>query len=118
MKNCSLPFDRRKRLVCLDRQKGDRTQGVVNRAGYVERKLETMRCERCAGLMIAEHFIGGGTSLGGWTYGGWRCVNCGAIGLSGQAGAHHAHHVMRNVAGGEKNGRQSRAPSTTFHRHE
>ena len=47
-----------------------------------------MRCERCAGLVVADHFIGGGTSIGGWAFGGWRCVNCGAIGLSGQAGAH------------------------------
>ena len=72
-----------------------------------------MRCERCAGLLVAEHFIGGGTSIGGWTYGGWRCVNCGAIGLSGQAGA---HPVMQNVTGGEKNGRQSRAPGTKYRR--
>src|SRR5437016_4680349 len=112
MKNCSLPFDRRKRVVCLDRQE-DRTQGVVRKARHVERKLETMRCERCAGLVVAEHFIGGGTSIGGWAYGGWRCVNCGAIGLSGQAGA---HPVLRSVAGGEKNCRQSRVPSTKFRR--
>src|SRR6267143_1219840 len=99
MKNCSLPFDRRKRIVCRHRQKEDRPQGVVRRARHVERKLKTMRCERCAGLVVAEHFIGGGTSIGGWAYGGWRCVNCGAIGLSGQAGA---HPVLRSVAGGEK----------------
>jgi hypothetical protein len=70
-----------------------------------------MRCERCAGLLVAEQFIGGGTFIGGWAYGGWRCVNCGAVGLSGQAGA---HHVMQNVTGGEKHGRQSRAPSTKY----
>src|SRR6266705_1955522 len=108
MKTCSLPFDSRKRVVCLDGQE-DRTQGVVRRARHVERKLEIMRCERCGGLVVAEHFIGGGTAIGGWTYGGWRCVNCGAIGLSGQAGA---HPVLRSVAGGEKNCRQSRMPST------
>jgi len=62
---------------------------------------------------VAEHFIGGGTFIGGWAYGGWRCVNCGAIGLSGQAGA---HPVMQNVTGGEKNGRQSRAPGTKYRR--
>jgi hypothetical protein len=72
-----------------------------------------MKCERCAGLVVAEHFIGGATSIGGWAYGGWRCVNCGAIGLSGQAGAHPA---IRSVAGDENIGRQSRAPSTKFRR--
>jgi len=24
--------------------------------------------------VVAEHFIGGETSVGGWDYGGWRCV--------------------------------------------
>jgi hypothetical protein len=29
-----------------------------------------MRCERCAGLVVAEQFIGGATSNGGWVYTG------------------------------------------------
>src|SRR3970040_3214311 len=103
MKNCSLPFDSRMRVVWRKRQTEYESQGVVRRARQVERKLETMRCERCAGLVVAEQFIGGTTSIGGWAYGGWRCVNCGAIGLSEQAGA---HPVLRSVAGGEKKGRE------------
>jgi hypothetical protein len=59
-----------------------------------------MRCERCTGLVVADHFIGGASSIGGWAYCGWRCVNCGAIGLSGQAGAGPA---IRGVVGGRKN---------------
>ena len=95
-----MPFDRRKKAVCRDRRQKYKSQGVVRRARHVERKLETMRCERCAGLLVVEHFIGGATSIGGWAYGGWRCVNCGAIGLSGQTGA---HPVIRSVAGDKKN---------------
>ena len=45
-----------------------------------------MRCERCAGLVVAEHFSAGKTSVSGWAYGEWRCVNCGAMGLSRPAG--------------------------------
>lgn len=59
-----------------------------------------MRCERCTGLVVADHFIGGASSIGGWAYGGWRCVNCGAIGLSEQAGG--PPPMIRRVAGGKK----------------
>jgi len=45
-----------------------------------------MRCERCAGLVVAEHFSAGRTSVSGWAYGEWRCVNCGAMGLSRPVG--------------------------------
>ena len=69
----------------------------MERARHAERELETMRCERCAGLVVAEHFIGGAISIGGWAYGGWRCVNFGAIGLSGQAGAHPAYEVLQEA---------------------
>lgn len=72
-----------------------------------------MRCERCAGLVIAEHFSAGATTIGGRAYGEWRCVNCGAMGLSGQAGA---DPVIRSVAGSEKIGRQRRTPNTEFRR--
>ena len=62
--------------------------------------METMRCERCTGLVVLDHFIGGATSIEGWAYGGWRCVNCGAIGLSEETGVNpsailrEVHHVQ------------------------
>jgi hypothetical protein len=74
-----------------------------------------MRCERCAGLVVAEQFIGGATSNGGWVYSGWRCVNCGAIDISGQAGGGPA---LRPVAGGGKDGGPRRVPSTKFRQHD
>jgi hypothetical protein len=64
-----------------------------------------MRCERCTGLVVADHFIGGASSTEGWAFGGWRCVNCGAIGLSEQAAAQPA---VRGVAGARKNDRQNK----------
>ena len=75
--------------------------------------METMKCERCTGLIVADHFIGGASPNGGWAFCGWRCVNCGAIALSGQAGA---HRVIRTVSGGEKHDRKSRASGTGFRR--
>ena len=72
-----------------------------------------MRCGRCAGLVVAEQFIGGATSNGGWVYGGWRCVNCGAIDFSGQAGAPPA---LRGAAVGDQSGRDRRAPATKIRR--
>ena len=72
-----------------------------------------MRCERCAGLVVAEHFSAGATSIGGRAYGEWRCVNCGASGLSGLTGA---HPVIRSDAGSEKIGGYRRAPNTESRR--
>jgi hypothetical protein len=74
-----------------------------------------MRCERCAGLVVAEQFIGGATSNGGWVYSGWRCVNCGAIEVFVQIGS---RPVLRPVAGGRKRGGQTRVPIVKFRRHE
>jgi hypothetical protein len=75
-----------------------------------------MRCERCAGLVVAEQFIGGVTSNGGWVYSGWRCVNCGAIEEAfGQSGS---RPVLRPIVEGGKHGEQSRVPSAKFQRHE
>jgi hypothetical protein len=75
-----------------------------------------MRCERCAGLVVAEQFIGGSASNGGWVYSGWRCVNCGAIEEAfGQSGS---HSVLRPIVEGGKRGEQSRVPSAKFQRHE
>lgn len=53
-----------------------------------------MRCERCAGLVVAEHFSAGGTSVNGWAYGEWRCVNCGAMGLSKPIGRRPVTDVL------------------------
>jgi hypothetical protein len=72
-----------------------------------------MRCERCAGLVVAEHFSAGSTSTGCWAYGEWRCINCGATGLSEPAVAHPA---IRNIAGNHKVGGQRRAPHTISRR--
>ena len=74
-----------------------------------------MRCERCAGLVVAEQFIGGATSNGGWVYSGWRCVNCGSIDVFGQTGSRSA---LRPGAGGGKDGGPRRAPSTKFRQHD
>ena len=73
------------------------------------------RCDRCAGLVVAEQFIGGATSTGGWVYSGRRCVNCGAIEVFEQAGV---YSVMRPDTRGGKHGGQGREPSTKFLRHE
>jgi hypothetical protein len=72
-----------------------------------------MRCERCAGLVAAEHFSEGATSIGCWAYGEWRCVNCGAMGLSEPASA---HPVIRSIAGNGKVGGQRRAQNTESRR--
>ena len=82
---------------------------------HVEGKWKPMRCERCDGLVVAEQFIGGATSNGGWVYSGWRCVNCGAIEVSGQTGS---RPVLPPVAGGAKHGGHTRVPSAKFRRHE
>lgn len=72
----------------------------------------TMRCERCAGLVVPDHFCGDATFVGGWAYDGWRCVNCGAIGSLGQAEAHRTH----TFAGHELQSNKRRARYE--HRHE
>jgi hypothetical protein len=38
-----------------------------------------VRCKRCNGLLVAERFFGETSPLGGWTYEGVRCLNCGAV---------------------------------------
>jgi len=57
-------------------------------------KEVVMRCERCAGLVVPEHFCGDAGFAGGWAYDGWRCVNCGAIGSFGQTDAHRTHTFL------------------------
>lgn len=47
-----------------------------------------MDCDRCGGLLVAEHFAGGDSMVGAWQYDGLRCVNCGAIRLDGNTRAH------------------------------
>ena len=68
-----------------------------------------MRCERCAGLVVAERASVGGTSVGCWAFGEWRCVNCGAMGVSAPASGGPAAHGM---AGKEKVEVQRRALNT------
>jgi len=90
---------------------GDKPQGFGE--STTGEKVETMKCQRCTGLVVADHFIGGASPNGGWAYGGWRCVNCGAIAVSGQAGV---HRVIRSGAGNQKDDRKSRAPGLRFRR--
>ena len=68
-----------------------------------------MRCERCAGLVVAEHASVGGPSIGCGAFGEWRCVNCGAVGVSAPVSG---HPVAQAMAGKEKVGVQRRALNT------
>lgn len=73
------------------------------------REEDPMRCERCAGLVVVEHFSAGTTSVGCWASGEWRCVNCGAMGVSEPVSG---HPVAQAMAGKEKVGVQRRALNT------
>jgi hypothetical protein len=73
-----------------------------------------MRCERCAGLVVAEQGGAGAGSNGCWVYGEWRCVNCGAMGVSVSASA---HPVARGIAGNGKGGGPRRALNTESRRY-
>ena len=68
-----------------------------------------MRCDRCAGLVVGEHAAADATSIGCWIYAEWRCVNCGAAGVSVPT---NGHSVSRGIAGSEKVGRPRRALNT------
>ena len=72
-----------------------------------------MRCERCAGLVVAEHVSVGATSIGSWASAEWRCVNCGAVGVSGPTDAHPG---IESRGGNEKVGGQGCSPSTARRR--
>jgi len=72
-----------------------------------------MRCERCAGLVVAEHGSGGTGSTGCWVYGEWRCIDCGAMGISVPASA---PPVARGVAGNEKGSGPRHILNTEFRR--
>ena len=81
--------------------------------GQVERKERSMRCERCAGLVVTEHVSAGATSVGSWASGEWRCVNCGAVGVSDPV---HAHAVTRGMVENKKVDGQRRAVSAVSRR--
>ncbi len=38
-----------------------------------------MRCHRCQGLMVPEHFADSRIDTSEPRFDGWRCINCGAI---------------------------------------
>ncbi|WP_447974676.1 hypothetical protein [Nitrospira sp. Kam-Ns4a] len=38
-----------------------------------------MRCERCRGLMVVDHFVDLADVDGNLWLRAWRCVNCGAV---------------------------------------
>lgn len=73
------------------------------------REGEAVRCERCAGLVVLEQFSAGTASAGWWSAGEWRCVNCGAMGVSAPVSG---HPVAQAMAGKEKVGVQRRALNT------
>ena len=86
-------------------------EGCVS--GQVERKEGSMRCERCAGLVVAEHVSAGAPSVGSWVSGEWRCVNCGAVGVSDPV---HTHAVTRGMVENKKVDEQRRAVSAVSRR--
>ena len=74
---------------------------------------EAMRCERCAGLVVLEQFSAGTISAGCWASGEWRCVNCGAMGVSEPVSE---QPVARGIAGNERIDGRRRALSTESRR--
>ena len=38
-----------------------------------------MRCERCGGLKVGDHFYSTAIDVSAWMYDGLRCINCGSI---------------------------------------
>ena len=56
-----------------------------------------MRCARCRGLMVPDHFFDLLDDSGRMTFNGRRCVNCGNIldSLILQNKAHRFPHVVR-----------------------
>ena len=38
-----------------------------------------MRCERCGGLKVVDHFYGTAIDVPAWNYDGVRCINCGSV---------------------------------------
>ena len=81
--------------------------------GQVERKERSMRCERCAGLVVTELVSAGAPSVGSWASGEWRCVNCGAMGVSDPV---HTHAVTRGMVENKKVDGQRRAVSAVSRR--
>ena len=86
-------------------------EGCVS--GQVERKEGSMRCERCARLVVAEHVSAGAPSVGSWVSGEWRCVNCGAVGVSDPV---RTHAVTRGMVENKKVDEQRRAVSAVSRR--
>ena len=103
------PF-RNEDLLAAVRQ-AQEEEGCVS--GQVERKECSMRCERCAGLVVPEHVSAGAPSVGSWASGEWRCVNCGAVGISDPV---HAHAVTRGMVENKKVDGQRRPVSAVSRR--
>ncbi len=49
-----------------------------------------MRCHRCDGLLVLDHFVDMGDNMGQLWMRAWRCVNCGAV-EDPVIGRHHHH---------------------------
>ena len=45
----------------------------------MQRRAHRMRCQRCQGWMITDHFMDILNVSGQMDFTGWRCLNCGEI---------------------------------------
>jgi hypothetical protein len=59
---------------------------------------DTMRCERCGGLKVEDHFCGTAIDVPAWDYDGVRCINCGSITalIRGEREVRNAPHKERS----------------------
>lgn len=53
-----------------------------------------MRCARCHGLMVVDHFLDMRDDTGHLWLRAWRCVNCGAVVEPGMAERWAAHRTL------------------------
>lgn len=53
-----------------------------------------MRCTRCRGLMVVDHFLDMRDDTGHLWLRVWRCVNCGTVAEPGMAGHRAVPHTF------------------------
>jgi hypothetical protein len=51
----------------------------MNPSSHYSKKEDVMRCLRCQGLMLKEHFLDMEAGFGEMWAQSWRCVSCGAV---------------------------------------
>jgi hypothetical protein len=70
----------------------------------VANQEDIMKCERCGGLKLIEHFYGTSTDVSAWMYHGVRCINCGSI-TALKMGEKNMHYMTpRHLASGVRAG--------------